>query len=161
MKATLKRKLCWEFQGFWSTRRKMAALWIFCEIARKCSFIHEYSPIPYIINIFFISQNICELMSQVNRSCSMRLVFLKLTKFIGKHLCWNLVFDKVPGLNSATLFIKRFQHRCFPVNFEKPFRIPILLTIWPSHQAEKIIWLCWTTASCSGVSSEEQTLLTS
>ena len=35
-------------------------------------------------------------------------------KFIGKHLCQSLCFNKV-----ATLLKIRLWHRCFPVNFWK------------------------------------------
>ena len=43
-------------------------------------------------------------------------------KFIGKHLCHSLFFNKVAGLRPATLFKKRLWHRCFPVNFVKFLR---------------------------------------
>ena len=36
--------------------------------------------------------------------CSSKSVFLKL--FTGKHLCWNLFFNKVAGRRAATLFKK-------------------------------------------------------
>ena len=42
-------------------------------------------------------------------------------KFIGKHLCQSLSFNKV-----ATLLKERLWHRCFPVNFAKFLRIPFL-----------------------------------
>ena len=51
-------------------------------------------------------------------------VLRNFTKFTGKHLCQNLVLNKVAGLKSATLFKKRFWHRCFPVNFVKFLRTP-------------------------------------
>ena len=48
------------------------------------------------------------------------------TKFTGKHLCQSLLFNKVAGLNPATLLKKRLWHRCFPVNFAKFFRTSFL-----------------------------------
>ena len=47
--------------------------------------------------------------------------FAKLT---GKHLCWILFFFS--DLRPATLLKKRFQHRCFLVNFTKLLRKPNL-----------------------------------
>ena len=49
-----------------------------------------------------------------------------LTKFTGKNLCQSLFFNKVAGLRPATLFKKRFWHKCFPVNFAKFLRTPFL-----------------------------------
>ena len=43
-------------------------------------------------------------------------------KFAGKHLCQNLIFNKILGL--VTLFKKRIWHGCFPVNFAKFLRTP-------------------------------------
>ena len=42
-------------------------------------------------------------------------------KFIGKHLCQGLFFNKVAA-RSATLLKKRLWRRCFPVNFAKFLR---------------------------------------
>ena len=54
-------------------------------------------------------------------------VFLDIsTKFIGKHLCQSLFFNKVAGLRPATLLKERLWHRCFPVNFAK-FLIKLFL----------------------------------
>ena len=57
-------------------------------------------------------------------------VLRNFTKFIafdiGKHLCQILFFNKVAGLEPATLFKKRLWHRCFPVNFVKFLRTPFL-----------------------------------
>ena len=33
--------------------------------------------------------------------------------FIGKHLRWNLFFNKNAGLQTCSLIKKRLQHRCF------------------------------------------------
>ena len=46
-------------------------------------------------------------------------VFRNFTKFIGKHLCQSLLFNKVSGLRTATLLKRRLRHRCFPVNLAK------------------------------------------
>ena len=53
-------------------------------------------------------------------------VLTNVAKFIGKHLCHSLFFNKVAGLRSATLLKKRLWHRCFPVNFAKFLRKPFL-----------------------------------
>ena len=45
-------------------------------------------------------------------------------KFIGKHLCHSLFFNKVAVLRPATLLKKRLWRRCFPVNFAKFLRTP-------------------------------------
>ena len=55
-----------------------------------------------------------------------RYSYKNFAKFTGKHLCWGLFFNKVVVLKPATLLIKRFQHRCFPVNFAKFLRMPFL-----------------------------------
>ena len=36
------------------------------------------------------------------------------------------VFNKAPDLRACNFMVKKLQHRCFPVNFTKFFRIPIL-----------------------------------
>ena len=62
-----------------------------------------------------------------HQRCSLKKVFLKnFIKFSGKHLCWSLFFNKVSGMRPATLFKKRLQQRCFPVNFVKFLRTPFL-----------------------------------
>ena len=56
--------------------------------------------------------------------------FLKaFTKFTGKHLCWNLFYDKYPIWSSATLLKKRLQRKCFALDFEKFLKAPILQNI--------------------------------
>ena len=62
-----------------------------------------------------------------HRRCSVRKGVLKyFAKFTGRHLCHSLFFNKVAGLRSATLLKKRLWHRCFPVNFGKSLRTPLL-----------------------------------
>ena len=53
-------------------------------------------------------------------------VLRNFAKFIGKHLCQNLFFDKVAGLRPETLLKKRLCHRCFPMNFAEFLRTPFL-----------------------------------
>ena len=53
-------------------------------------------------------------------------VFENFRKFIGKHLCQSLFFNKVAGLRPATLLKKRLWHMCFTVNFVKFLRTPFL-----------------------------------
>ena len=40
-------------------------------------------------------------------------------KFIEKHMCQKLFFNKVAGLRPATLLKKSLCHRCFSMNFAK------------------------------------------
>ena len=54
-------------------------------------------------------------------------VLRKFAKFIGKHLCKSLFFNKVAGLRPATLLKKGLWHRCFPVNFAKFLRTPFYI----------------------------------
>ena len=74
-------------------------------------------------------------------------------KFTGKHLCWNLFFNKVSGLRPATFLKKRLWHKCFPVNIEKFLRTPfvtehllllLLLLKWTGRSLKRIdfFWYC-------------------
>ena len=51
-------------------------------------------------------------------------VLRNFTKFIGKHLCQRLIFNKVAGLRPVTLLKKSLRHSCLSVNFVKFLRIP-------------------------------------
>ena len=53
-------------------------------------------------------------------------VLKNFAKFTGKHLCQSIFFNKVAGLNPATLLKKSLCHWCFPANFEKFLR-PLFL----------------------------------
>ena len=53
-------------------------------------------------------------------------VLTNLAKVTRKHLCQNLIFNKVAGLRLATLLEKRLWNRCFPVNFATFLRTPFL-----------------------------------
>ena len=58
-----------------------------------------------------------------HRRCSVKKGVLKnFAKFTRKHLRQSLLFNKVAGLRSATLFKKRLWRRCFPMNFPKFLR---------------------------------------
>ena len=46
--------------------------------------------------------------------------------YTGKHLCRSLFFNKVAGLNPATLVKNRLRHRCLLVEFVKFLRTPFL-----------------------------------
>ena len=62
-----------------------------------------------------------------HQRCSVEIGLLKnFTKFTGKHLGQSLFFNKFASLRSATLLKKRLWHRCFPVNFVKFLRTPVL-----------------------------------
>ena len=62
-----------------------------------------------------------------HQRCSMKKGVLRnLAKFTGKHLCRCLFFNKGAGLRPATLLKRRLWYRCFPVNFAKFLRTPIL-----------------------------------
>ena len=49
--------------------------------------------------------------------------FVKITI---KSLCKSLFFNKVAGIRPPTLLKKRPWHRCFPVNFTKCLRTPLV-----------------------------------
>ena len=50
-------------------------------------------------------------------------IFSKSTE---KYYCWRLSLNKVAGLQGRTFLRRRFWHRCFPVNFVKFWRRPML-----------------------------------
>ena len=56
-------------------------------------------------------------------------VLKNLAKFIGKHLCQSLFFNKVADVRPVTLLKKRLWHRFFPGNFAKSLRTPFLQNI--------------------------------
>ena len=60
-------------------------------------------------------------------------VLRNLAKFAGKYICQSLFLNKVTGLRSATLLIKRLCHRSFSVNFAK--------FLWTSFSIEHLWWL--------------------
>ena len=49
--------------------------------------------------------------------------------FTGKHLCWNLVFNRNTGLQGPSFIKKRLEHRCFFASIGKFLRTPILKNI--------------------------------
>ena len=53
-------------------------------------------------------------------------VLRNFTKFIGKHLCQRLFFNKVASLRAATSLKKSLWHRCFTVNIVKFLRTHFL-----------------------------------
>ena len=53
-------------------------------------------------------------------------VLINFAKFIVKHLCQSLFFNKVAGLRPETLLKRRLWHRCFPMNIAKFLRTPFL-----------------------------------
>ena len=59
--------------------------------------------------------------------------------FTGRHFCWSL-FNKVAGLQGCNIMIRRLQHRCFPLNIAKKFRL-----------AFYIEQLCWLLLNLQGV----------
>ena len=64
------------------------------------------------------------------RRCFMKKGALKNFKICtGNCLCKSLFLNKVTGLSSATLLKKRLWHKCFPENFAKLIRTPILKKI--------------------------------
>ena len=65
-------------------------------------------------------------------------VLKSFTKFTRKHLCRSMFFNEVAGWGSATLLKKRLRHRCFPVNFAKFLRTPILEYLLASAPKSKI-----------------------
>ena len=74
-----------------------------------------------------------------HQRCSVRKGALRnFPKFTEKHLCQRLFFNKAESLRSATLSKKRLWYRCFPVNFAKFLRTPLLRTpFWATAS------VCW------------------
>ena len=75
-----------------------------------------------------------------HRRCSVKKGVLRnLAKFIGKHLCQRLFFNKVASFRSATFLKKNLWHRCFLVNFAKFLRTSFLQnTIWMTASGSTI-----------------------
>ena len=70
---------------------------------------------------FVIIQNFFS--EAIVRRCSVKKgVFKNFAKFIGKHLCQSLFFNKVAGLKPETLLKNRPWHKWFPINFIKFLR---------------------------------------
>ena len=83
--------------------------------------------------IFIYSNLICSRSSRPEVFC-IKGILRNFAKFTGKHLCQSLFFNNVSGLRPATLLTKRLWHRCFPVNFVKLLRTPILKEhLWWVH----------------------------
>ena len=79
-------------------------------------------------------------------------VFLEISKFTGKHLCQNVIFNKVAGLRPAIKFIKNDTlAQVFPVNFAKFLRTPFL-----QNTSGRLLLTIHTTYTRKTVSSEIQ-----
>ena len=65
-------------------------------------------------------------------------VLTNFVKFTGKDLWQSLCFNKVAGLEAATILKKRLLHRCFPVNFVKFVRTPFYRTPPASASGKKL-----------------------
>ena len=64
--------------------------------------------------IFFRTPILHYIDNHIQNSCSK-----KSRKTHGKAPSPEILFNKAAGLRPAILLKKTFQHRCFPVNFEK------------------------------------------
>ena len=56
-------------------------------------------------------------------------VYKNFTILIGKHLCWNLFFNKSAGLQCCRFIKRGLQHRRFIANIEKFLKTPTLKKI--------------------------------
>ena len=73
---------------------------------------------PRHFSILFLFRTRCN-----HHRCSVgKAVLRNFKNFTGKHLCRSLFFNKVAGLSTATILKKRFQQKCFLVNFAKFLR---------------------------------------
>ena len=54
-------------------------------------------------------------------------VFLETLRNSQEHTCPKVSFNKVAALRPETLFKKRLQHRCFPLNVAKSLRILLFI----------------------------------
>ena len=82
------------------------------------------------ISLLFTDKHVKKQSREAAQRCSIKKVFLKISKLTGNALCHSLFFNKVAGLKlltPATLVKKRLWHRRFPVNFAKILRTPFLL----------------------------------
>ena len=86
---------------------------------------------PFTLKIYPKKKFFASLHCPVSRSSRPKVfckegVLRNFAKFIDKHLCQGLFYNKVTGPRRATLLKKRLLHRCFPVEFSKFLRIPFL-----------------------------------
>ena len=65
-------------------------------------------------------------------------VLTNFVKFTGKDLLQSLCFNKVAGLEAATILKKRLWHRRFPVNFVKFVRTPFYRTLPATASGKKL-----------------------
>ena len=67
--------------------------------------------------------------SIMNR-CSIKKLFLKISQYSQESACVGVSsLMKMQTFSPAALFKKRLRHRCFPVNYAKFLRIPVLENI--------------------------------
>ena len=71
-------------------------------------------------------------------------VLSNFAKLVGKHLCQSLFLNKVAGLRNATLWKKSLWRRCFPVNFAKFLRTPVLTKHRRRLPLSSLVSLVWT-----------------
>ena len=64
-----------------------------------------------------------------HQRCSIKAVLKNFAIFTRKHLCWNLFFNKVAGLQACNFIKKRLQRRRLTVNIPKYLRTPLLKNI--------------------------------
>ena len=62
----------------------------------------------------------------VVQRCSVKQVFLKISKNLQENICVKRAFFSKVAATPATLLEKRVWHRFFPVNFAKFLRTPVL-----------------------------------
>ena len=84
-------------------------------------------------NVNFVPKNVQRILSshKVLEKYNAQKVFYKkavlksFATFTGKHLCWNLFFNKNAGFQTCSFIKKRLQHICFPANIDKFLRSPV------------------------------------
>ena len=97
----------------------------FMDETKMCSFM------LYVIKLFanHIELNLFDTPEAVARRCSVKKVFLEISQNSQENTCAIVSFLiklQVSGLRSVTLLKKRLWQKCFPVNFAKFLRTPIL-----------------------------------
>ena len=115
--------------GFIQIRSGVFEFFRFCFMSKYFLMLLNFTRYILSVNaIFFIDEKHTQWMFRRNHQrCSVRKGVLgNFTTFTGKHLCQGLFFNKVAGLNPATLLKKRPWYRCFPVNFAKILKTPFL-----------------------------------
>ena len=99
------------------------------KILRKCSLLQNCPKYCKNLSVRFSRTGRLQMFFKIG-------VLENFTNFTGKHLCWSLFLNKVPGLKTYNFIKRRLHHRCCPAKFVTFFK-SILFT-------EHLRWLLLT-----------------